>query len=154
MINIPKNYVPISFEDYSKLIKENYSDSIYVNLITREMENFKIAFPVYSMIYDTHNVENKLLITYMSNPKVNKFTKDELANYLIKEMKKKGANEQFTYQNMESRLINDWLIKIKGKVKYSNFEKPKYLTQYMASNFGAFVTSEKAEFDFEKELTE
>ena len=152
-INIPENYISISFEDYVKVIQETYSDSTFVSLKVKEIENMKMKFPDYTMLCDKNNTENTVIIVSMLNPRVNKFIKDELANLIIKGLRKKGEKENYIYRNIENKLINDWLIKVKGKMKYENSENPTYLTQYMASNFGVFVTNNEMKFDFEKELT-
>jgi len=153
-IKIPENYISITFEDYKKIIQETYSDSSFVNLKVKEIENMKMKFPDYTMLCDKDNTQNTVIIVSMFNPRVNKYIKDELANLIIKDMKNRGEKENYIYKNIENKLINNWLIKVKGKMKYENSENPTYLTQYMASNFGAFVANNEVKFDFEKILTE
>lgn len=153
-INVPENYISISLEDYGKVIQENYLDTTFVNLKLKGIENMKMKFTDYTMLCDKNNIENTVIIVPMFNPKVNKFIKDKLADLIIMDLKNKGKKENYTYRNIENKLINNWLIKIKGKMKYENSENPTYLTQYMASNFGAFVTNSEMKFDFEKEFSE
>jgi hypothetical protein len=153
-INLPKNYISISFTDYKNIIRESYTDTLFVNLKVREIEKMEIKFPDYSMFCDKNNFENTLLITFMFNLRINKFIKNEFADFIIKDLKNKGKKADFIYRNMENKLIDDWLIKVKGKKTYKNSENQIYITHYMASNFGAFVSVNEKEFDFEKELSE
>jgi hypothetical protein len=152
-INIPENYVRITFEDYKKKILENYSDSIYISNKIKQIENFESSDEPYAFFSDTANIENIFIIYFMLNEIPNKILKNEIANEIHSNFKEKGIAQDYEYKPMENKLINDWLIKIKGENKFES-KKTTYSTVYFSSNFGAYVSSTNKELDFEKELTE
>ncbi len=90
----------------------------------------------------------------MFNPRPNKILKNQLARIIHSNLKDKGKTDNYDYKPIENRIINEWLIKVKGKKVYNELGTIIYQTNYMASNFGAYVFNTKAEIDFEKELTE
>lgn len=153
-LDMPDNYISVSFDDYKTLIKENYTDSIFVASKISQINNFKRNFKVYAMFLDKKNFENNVTIVQMFNPRPNKIVKNQLARMIHLDSKEKGEFNNYIYSPIENRLINDWLIKIKGKKEYKELGVMIYQTSYMASNFGAYVFNTKNEIDFEKELTE
>ncbi len=153
-LNIPENYISINFDDYQSIIKENYTDSIFVASKISQIENLKSKFHNYVMFCDKNNIENTLIIVEMINPQPNKIIKNKLARLIHSELKEKGKINNYSYKPMENRILNDWLIKIKGKKEYHDLGVSVYQTSYMASNFGVYVFNANKEMDFEKELTE
>ena len=89
----------------------------------------------------------------MLNPKPTDGIKKFLAGQIHSDLKEKGKVQNYVYSPMENRLINNWLIKIKGRKEYLDLDVTIYQTSYMASNFGAYVFNTSKDLDFEKELT-
>lgn len=152
-INIPENYVRISFEEYKRALSENYSDTIIIYNKIRKLENIERNTQPYAFFCDNENVENNFLIHFMSNPLPNKYLKNQIAKEIHSKNRIKGNEQGFIYKPMENKLINTWLIKIKGENKFNN-ENSVYTTAYFSNNFGAYVSNTNKELDFEKELTE
>tara|TARA_R110002073_G_scaffold14554_2_gene59370 strand:+ start:56650 stop:57225 length:576 start_codon:yes stop_codon:yes gene_type:complete len=154
-LNIPENYMSISFEEYNNIITESFSDS---TMISNKIKNMEVLTNNISEHYvffcDKNNIENTFLLTSMLNPIPNRYFKDQLARELHSDFRNKGEVEGYTYKAMENKLINKWLIKIKGEKKYPYPDKSIYNTIYFSNNFGAFVTSTNKDLDFEKEMTE
>jgi hypothetical protein len=151
-INIPENYVRATFEDYKKTIFETSSDSIYLLSKISQIENIQINAESYALFYDNKNIENMFFINFMLNQQPNEILKNQIANELHSNQRRKGKENGFKYKPLENRLINNWLIKIKGE-KINN-KNTTYITFYFSSNFGAYVLHLEKELDFEKELTE
>ena len=154
-LNIPENYFSVSFEEYKNVITESFNDSISINkkLLSVGILEKTINTP-YVLFIDKNNIENVLIINSMLNPIPNKYLKDEMATKLHNDFREKGGNQGFTYKPMENKLINNWLIKIKGEKDFYELNRKTYNTIYFSNNFGAIVVNDNKEFDFEKELTE
>jgi hypothetical protein len=154
-LNIPENYISVSFEEYKNIVSESFNDSIALNkkLLSVEILEKKITTP-YVFFIDKNNIENTLIINSMLNPIPNKYFKDEIAVELHSDFRKKGGTQGYIYKPIENKLINDWLIKIKGEKDFTELNRKIYNTIYFSNNFGAIVTSTNKELDFEKEMTE
>ena len=154
-LNIPENYIAVSFEDYQAIVRESLSDSVLISDKIEKFENLKktLSEP-YALFCDKSNIENIFLINYMLNPRPDKFLKEELAVEFHSDFKNKGKTEGYTYKPIENRLINNWLIKIKGEKTYNDWDRSIYNTLYFSSNFGAIVINTDKEVDFERELTQ
>ena len=154
-LSIPENFFSVSFEEYKNVITESFDDSISINkkLLSVGILEKTINTP-YVLFIDKNNIENVLIINSMLNPIPNKYLKDEIATELHNDFREKGKNQGFTYKPMENKLINNWLIKIKGEKDFYELNRKTYNTIYFSNNFGAIVVNDNKEFDFEKELTE
>jgi hypothetical protein len=152
-INIPENYVRITFDEYKRVISENYIDTIFISNRIRALENIERNTETYAFFCDNENIENIFIIHFMLNPFHNKNLKNQIAKEIHSINRIKGKEQGYIYEPMENKLINDWLIKIKGKKKFDN-ENSTYITAYLSKSFRAYVSNENKELDFEKELTE
>ena len=154
-INIPENYIPISFDEYKNIIQDNFSDSIIISNkisgidVLNENINGEYAF-----FCDKNNIDNTFIIMQMLNETPNKYLKNEIAIELHSDLRKKSKTQGYIYKPMENKLINDWLIKIKGEKEHKETGNSIFNTIYYSNNFGAVVTSTNKELDFEKEMTE
>ena len=108
----------------------------------------------YAFFCDRNNTDNTFIIMQMLNQIPNEYLKNEIAIELHSEFRKKSKSQGYIYKPIENRLINDFLIKIKGEKEYIKTGKSIFNTIYYSTNFGAVVTSENKELDFEKEMTE
>lgn len=153
-VNIPDNYESVSFDDYKELVKEGYTDSVFVANKMVQIDNFKNNFQDYAMFCDKNNFENNITIVSMLNPKPDEFIRDQLASMVHTDLKARGEADGYVYKPIENRLIDNWLIKIKGKKTFSDLDVVIYRTSYMASNFAAYVFNNQKDMDFQKELTE
>jgi hypothetical protein len=152
-INIPKNYLSVSFDEYKNIIAENYTDSIFVANKVSSINRFVDNFEDYVMFVDKNNIENIVSIVPMLNSKPNRFTAKTLGRGLHANMKEQGKEQGYVYKPMENKLINNWLIKIKGEKEYKDLGFSIYQTSYMASSFAAFVFNRNKDLDFEKVFT-
>lgn len=154
IIKMPENYFSVSLDDYQKIIQESYTDSTLANSKILQIENMKANFHEYAFFLDEENIDNTFVIVSMPNPKPDRSIKNMLVRNIIASMRSKGKIQGFIYKNMENRFIDNWLIKIKGEKRYNDSEISVYATQYLAVNFGAFVSSLDKDVDFEDVLTE
>ena len=154
-LNIPENYIPLSFDEYQNIISKNFTDSITIsNKISKiEVLNNNIDGP-YKFFCDKNNIDNTLIIIKMLNQIPNKYLKSKIALEVHSDFRKKAKTQGFIYKPLENKLINNWLIKIKGEKEYIETGKSIFNTVYYSNNFGAVITSNNKDLDFEKELTE
>jgi len=157
-IKLPENYDLITLEEYGEIIKNNYSDTLFIKNKLLSIEQFKLNHIEYLMFCDNENIDNNITIVPAINPTVNEWVKEKLADYIISSMRDRGNDENFKYKNLQNKLIDERMIKIKGKIVYDKTsEKGFYSTQYLANGwaigFSAFVNN-SSDVDFEKELTE
>ncbi len=54
-ISIPENYISISFDDYKTLVKQNFTDSIYIASKISQINKLKSNFQVYEMFCDKND---------------------------------------------------------------------------------------------------
>lgn len=153
-LNIPENYVMVSFDNYKDLISESYTDSTLIASKLVQIEHVKNTFENYAMFCDKDNFENTFTIVGMINPLSNSFINKQLATQIHSSLRENGKSQGYIYKPMENRLINGWLIKIKGEKYFKDSDISIYQTNYMSSNFGAFVSNTEKELDFEAVLTE
>ena len=154
-LNIPENYILLSFDEYKNIIEDNSSDSITKsNKISRIEVLFDKINGEYAFFCDRNNTDNTFIIMQMLNQIPNEYLKNEIAIELHSEFRKKSKSQGYIYKPIENRLRNDFLIKIKGEKEYIKTGKSIFNTIYYSTNFGAVVTSENKELDFEKEMTE
>jgi len=153
-LNIPKNFLAMRFDHYKSLILENYEDSVFVANKISNINRFVHNFEDYVMFVDKNNIENLVTIVPMQNSKPNDFMAKMLGRELHADMKKKGEEQGYVYKAMQNRLINKWLIKVKGEKEYKDFGFSIYQTSYMASDFAAFVFNRDSDLDFEEVFTE